>query len=321
LVSFFICIECKPLILCKVIINGGTALPGTGANSFKGIMREGKRFQNVPVDNVGNEIPMVDFESMPAENLERWRDHLVDSFTPGSSYTPKFRFLRKDGLPPKLTMLKIGTGASGESKSGKKKKGKKAVESGKKRVGKQLTSSLGQESVGKKAAVSKKKVTVSKGKKGRGKGRKSLSKEEASSSDSDGSDDEEPTEAVAMPRRKRKAAIKGTNLLRSTAQHLESLSPSPIDEETEVSSIPVKQPPTRKIAPGSEEGRQAAPKIAAIRKIAGSPYLQTRAMSGGTLPLEWSRESYNPSKASVFIHIILYISTAVFQLLNCTNCW
>src|SRR5215469_5348628 len=82
-------------------------MPTSGVHSWKSILRTGNRFRNLPKDEVGHEILLPDFEAMPEKNMKAWRDHLVDSFTPGSHYAPKFRFLTKEGLPPKLSMVQI----------------------------------------------------------------------------------------------------------------------------------------------------------------------------------------------------------------------
>jgi hypothetical protein len=40
--------------------------------------------------------------------LEKWRDHLADSFSKGSEYATPFRFIKEDGSIPKLSLFAPG---------------------------------------------------------------------------------------------------------------------------------------------------------------------------------------------------------------------
>lgn len=233
---------------------------------------------------------MADFESMPAGTLAIWRDHLVDSFTPGSSYSRKFRFLRKDGIPPKLTMLKLGSSAAKNNK-GKGdtavKKGKSGAKHGRPRKVKAIPShnkmsvhdSDGSEIISEKPAK----------KKGRGGKGKAISKADVP----DSSDDGNARDVPSRPRSSRTAAISSAQRIRRAAELEKSDGSSP-----ETRAIEKSAPPARKPLPGSADGRIIAAERSATRILAKSPYLQTRGMGGGTLPIAWSRQAFDPSKVS-----------------------
>lgn len=96
------------LMFSKEALNGGR-LRSSGSGSFKGIIKSYKEnFENFPIDKDGNIVPLMDFEYMSIENLVLWKNHVVNSFTEGVQYAPRFRFIRKDGSHPELTMMKRG---------------------------------------------------------------------------------------------------------------------------------------------------------------------------------------------------------------------
>lgn len=112
------------LTVYKEALNGGR-LRSSGTGSFKGIIKAYKEnFENFPMNKDGSIIPLIDFEYMTPENLTIWKSHLVKSFTEGEQYSPRFRFIRKDGSHPELTMIKRGV-SSAVQKAEKRKSPKK----------------------------------------------------------------------------------------------------------------------------------------------------------------------------------------------------
>jgi hypothetical protein len=239
---------------------------------------------------------------MSEEDLILWRDHLVDSFTPGSTYPRKFRFLRKDGLPPRLTMLVMGSKKSPTTK----RKGKKGRNLG---APEALARHLGRK-------------------------RKNISKpvvDEEESAEESGADSEGPDLELPSPKRvklTRASAANSAERVKKQVALLTSRSPSPELEESQA-------PPSRKAVhprprprplastaspdanleqsaqsrarlqtqtslPGSEEGRERAVTRSSERELAKSHYFQTREMQGGTLPLGWSRPGYLARSVSIF---------------------
>lgn len=242
---------------------------------------------------------MSDFEVMSNEDLILWRDHLIDSFTPGSTYYPKFRFLAKSGVPPKLSMLRMGAASIGNKQKGK---------------GKTTSKRIGAGNAG--PAPQEKE----KGKpKGRRKSKKAV-QEEVSGVDGDRNVRDDRVVETEPPIKKRRVALK--RKARFTSDTIvpgsdgsdgnEENSSNAIQRVCEllfvvfccshyVKSIKTieKEPLlVKKARPGSQAGRLSAIKREAAKRVQKSMYLQSRKMVGSTLPISWSRETFSPTAVS-----------------------
>src|ERR1700742_202119 len=70
-----------------------------------------KLFKNFPLDSKGNVVPLTDFTLMSRSHLLDWIQHLSESFSEGSKHTQHpFRFKTRNGLKPKLTILRSEAG-------------------------------------------------------------------------------------------------------------------------------------------------------------------------------------------------------------------
>jgi hypothetical protein len=103
-----------------VAIFGDESKRETGPNSWNSIVRE-NRIRNPPLDGAGRKMALRNFQQMQPIELERWRDHIVDSFTEGSGCDEPLQFVRTTGDIPVLTVYRMG---KTEEVLPKKEKGK-----------------------------------------------------------------------------------------------------------------------------------------------------------------------------------------------------
>lgn len=239
---------------------------------------------------------------MTDPSLERWRDHLVDSFTLGSAYTRPFKLIMKDtNRLPKLSTLEMGSKPQPVEKEPKGAKGKS------------------------KPAVKKsiKPQKAKKGKKTRGVKGKGKSKFIVSDSDSDpGSDsgsnaDFEFHETSPKPPTKRRKSLRSSALKASADVNAKARSNSDAEEiagedqaedgavatakagsanEPKDSNSHSALNPRKRKLPGSKKGQLLSADRRITQNLASSLFLQTKAMVGGTLPNDWSCVNFSPSK-------------------------
>jgi hypothetical protein len=237
---------------------------------------------------------------MDFKDLAFWRDHLVDSFSDEkSNYTRRFRFLKKDGLPPRLLMLQMGDTKS--SKNGKSKEDGKPKDAGKGAKNAKSSES------GKKSTGVNEKEGKSAGKKRKTKSRETVDSDEDESSaayqaSSDGSDFEGSRPERAKKRRL--AAVKAAAILTPQANEGKKATNDLADPTNQISEGNPRPKPKpsrsspRKSLPGSVEGRQITKASILERQFQRSMYFQTRSMEGGSLPVAWKRPMFDPKEVS-----------------------
>jgi hypothetical protein len=255
-----------------------------------------KFFRNFPLDHKGAPIRLHSFSEMTMGELGTWRDHIVDSFTPGGFIYSRFTFLDSSGKPPPLTVIapttKQGTKVEHEQASLKRKrtksKSKKEKQPGLKRL-----------------------------RKGRRQEEEEEEEEEPeadSSYSSDSVSDEEGShvsdEDVKVDR-KGKGKAKAVSPKRNPARRSKAITPKYVDdeedEESEKQAEPRKaeksrpKPKPRKL-PGSQEQlakREAdALHTKSLELITTSPFLQAKAMKDGTMPSSWMKPRVTKSMVS-----------------------
>jgi hypothetical protein len=96
------------------------------------IINQGTWFGNFPLEKNGSRLFLGRFKAMSPSALAIWIQHLALSFTEGSSYDRKFKFLTKKGSSVDVTMVHGSNAGAGmgnpvsekKVKEGKKKEGK-----------------------------------------------------------------------------------------------------------------------------------------------------------------------------------------------------
>lgn len=243
-------------------------------------------FDNPPLDHNGSVIPLNDFNSVSDAALLSWRDHLCDSFTPGSKTTRPFVFRRLDGSRPELTMLDMGS--------------KEKVR----------ISSSGTAAIKSKSTPGKRrKSTKRKGKKKEEDYSPTLSsEEEAEEEENEGENDavSTPPPRNRLPRAAKKTASEAERTpsvmgKRKAVMEVAITAKYHGDGSRKVLKT-LDQPGTRRL-PGSIEqlnkkaqGKEKEP----LTDFAGTKsfYLQRRSMVKSTLPEDWRRTGYNAKKVS-----------------------
>ena len=228
---------------------------------------------------------MGHFESMSLEGIAVWRTHLYESFTEGASstYGPPFRFKRKDGTRPLLSMVRMqsqsGEGLLSNTKTAgrgnRKGKGSGGVADG----------SNAKKSKGAKKKPRKKNAKVSKKDEDFSGEEFQLSDVESEMTDHTESDDDDgDDEPMRKERPYRAKAQKAPNAFSENGSESDARSDSPFVPPKPVKKVSQKIPfPGRKPPPAEDQEPEME-----LSKISSSKFFQARIQSKFPLPMGWA---------------------------------